>query len=84
MIKFDSNYIGNQHTYFHLARGVQGLRVTILSVKGTKNEGVPLPFFQSETYEVSFTFAYHLKKNDGAIHIPSNVVVHGIVVKARP
>ena len=46
MIKFDSNYIGNQHWYIHLVGGVQGLRVTILSVKGTKNEGVPLPFFE--------------------------------------
>ena len=46
MIKFDSNYIGNQHRYFPLVGGVQGLRVAILSVKGTKNEGVPLPFFE--------------------------------------
>ena len=47
MIKFDSNYIGNQHWYFHLVKGVQGLRVAILSVKGTNNEGVPLPFLKS-------------------------------------
>ena len=46
VIKFDSNYIGNQHWYFPLVGGVQGLRVAILSVKGTKNEGVTLPFFE--------------------------------------
>ena len=45
MIKFDSNYNGNQHLYFALVGGVHGLRVAILSVKGTKNEGVPLHFF---------------------------------------
>ena len=31
-------------------------------------------FFQSETYEVYFIFAQCLKENDGAIHIPFNVV----------
>ena len=31
-------------------------------------------FFQSETYEVSFIFAQCLKENNGAIHIPFNVV----------
>ena len=46
VIKFDSNYIGNQHWCFHFVGGVQGLRVAILSVKGTWNEGVPLPFFE--------------------------------------
>ena len=46
VIKFESNYIENQHWYFHLVRGAQGLRVAILSMKGTENEGTPLPFFE--------------------------------------
>ena len=41
-------------------------------------------FFQSETYEVSYIFAYRLKENNGAIHIPCNVVVRDIVVKVKP
>ena len=33
---------------------------------------------------MSCIFAYHSKENDGAIHIPCNVVVHDIVVKVKP
>ena len=47
MIKFDSDYIGNRHWYFHLVGGVQGLRVAIISVKGIENECVPPPFFEA-------------------------------------
>ena len=46
VIKFDSNYTRKQHWYFPLVGGVQGLRVAILSVKGTKNEGMFLPFLE--------------------------------------
>ena len=57
------------------------MRVAILSVKGAKNEGVPLPFFRSVTYEVFFVFAQLSEENDGAICIPSNVVVCYIAMK---
>ena len=56
MIEFDSNNIGDQHWYFHLVGGAHGLKVTILSVKETNNEGVS-SFLSSETYEMSFIFA---------------------------
>ena len=46
VIKFDSNYIENQHWYFRLVGAVQGLRAAISSMKGTKNKGVPLSFFE--------------------------------------
>ena len=54
VIKFDSNYSGNQHWYFHLVGGVQGLRLAILSVKGIENEGVPLPFFKVKNNNIYF------------------------------
>ena len=55
MIKFDSRYIGNQHWYFHFLEGVQGLTFEILSVKGTENEGVPLPFFKVRCDNIYFS-----------------------------
>ena len=33
---------------------------------------------------MSFIFVYHSKENDSAIHIPSNVAVHVIVMKVNP
>ena len=46
MIKFSSNYIGNQHWDVHLVRRVHGLRVTMLNVKEIENAGVPLLSFK--------------------------------------
>ena len=46
VIKFEYDYIDNQHWYFHLVRGAHGSRVAILSVKEAENEIMPLPFFE--------------------------------------
>ena len=59
------------------------MRVAILSVKGTKNEGVPLPFFEVIHMKCLSSLHSILEENDSAIHIPSNVAVHDIAMKVN-
>ena len=63
---------------------MEGLRVAILSVKGIENEYMHLPFFEARHNKCSSYFLSVQRRNDGAIHIPSKVVVCGIVVKVKP
>ena len=82
MIKFDYKYIGNQHWQFHMVGGAHGLRIAILSVKGTKNEGAPLAFF--EVRHMKCLSSLHSIPRRTMVHIPFNFVVCGIFVKVEP
>ena len=84
MIKFFSNYIGNQHS--RCSFGEDSAWIESYNVKCERDRECKCAssFFQSEIYEVSCIFAYRSKENDGAIRIPCNVVIHDIVMNVNP